>query len=165
MEELAELDLIPYDRTYHKQPSNQGTTSTREKSLLNIPLYQKSPAPPSSPPARSITHKNKATNKRQKYLVKDAKASNSIPTPPSINDSPKAPANPPSNTAQAVPGIIECPICSMDNERLNATCAACAHVLDVRKDVHHWRCASDPCRGSEYVNADDCGVCGTRKDA
>lgn len=54
----------------------------------------------------------------------------------------------------------QCPMCSMTNESLRSTCVACAHVMDVRKDPRHWRCHSDTCKDSCYVNAGDCGVCG-----
>jgi DNA-dependent metalloprotease WSS1 len=61
-----------------------------------------------------------------------------------------------------------CPICSLENPSLNATCVACAHVIDVRKDPRHWACQSDACRssGSAYLNAGDariCGICGARR--
>lgn len=55
---------------------------------------------------------------------------------------------------------LQCPICSMVNDPVSLNCAACAHVLDVRKDSWHWKCNSKVCEDSAYVNAGDCGICG-----
>jgi hypothetical protein len=64
---------------------------------------------------------------------------------------------------------ISCPICSLENPALNATCVACSHVLDRRKDPTSWSCQSEACTdsGTAYVNAGDvrvCGVCGLRRE-
>ncbi|KAH0843753.1 WLM domain-containing protein [Fonsecaea pedrosoi] len=83
-------------------------------------------------------------------------------------------ANPPSGigsgsgTSSPRPSTMSCPICSLENPRLNATCIACSHVLDTRKDPRHWSCQSLTCKKSQsgYVNAGDvgvCGICGTKK--
>ncbi|KAI1611576.1 WLM domain-containing protein [Exophiala viscosa] len=66
--------------------------------------------------------------------------------------------------------LVACPICSLENPRLNATCMACAHVLDPKKDPRHWSCQSEACKdsGSVYLNAGDvgvCGICGVRRGA
>ncbi len=53
-----------------------------------------------------------------------------------------------------------CPICSMYNELSSLLCLACSHVLDTDRVSEYWRCQSDVCRGSKYLNAADCGVCG-----
>lgn len=55
--------------------------------------------------------------------------------------------------------VTLCAICSMANDPLRATCLVCAHVQDVRKDPHHWRCAERNCN-ADYINAGDCGICG-----
>lgn len=76
-------------------------------------------------------------------------------TPPSAGSKPSVP-----------PPATSCSICSLTNPPHAPTCAVCGHVLDTRKDPRHWRCRSETCRGSEYVNAGDagvCGVCGERK--
>ncbi|KIW78631.1 hypothetical protein Z517_08469 [Fonsecaea pedrosoi CBS 271.37] len=83
-------------------------------------------------------------------------------------------ANPPSGigsgsgTSSPRPPTMSCPICSLENPRLNATCMACSHILDTRKDPRHWSCQSLTCKKSlsGYVNAGDvgvCGICGTKK--
>lgn len=63
---------------------------------------------------------------------------------------------------------ISCPICSLDNPRLSATCLACSHVIDPYKDPRHWSCQSEACRegSTGYLNGGDtgiCGICGVRK--
>ncbi|KIX93412.1 uncharacterized protein Z520_10831 [Fonsecaea multimorphosa CBS 102226] len=88
-------------------------------------------------------------------------SSPSAPTPSS--GSAKVPTS--SNSASS---SISCPICSLENPRLSATCMACSHVLDTRKDPRHWSCQSATCRDNQsgYVNAGDagvCGICGTKK--
>jgi len=61
---------------------------------------------------------------------------------------------------------LACPICSMANETSSLLCIACSHVLDTNRVTCYWRCQSDACNGSLYINAADCGlcgVCGTRR--
>ena len=53
-----------------------------------------------------------------------------------------------------------CPICSMANEPTSLLCIACSHVLDTGKVTRYWRCQSDACKDSQYINAADCGLCG-----
>lgn len=67
---------------------------------------------------------------------------------------------PPSSSLTNDSSDISCLICSTFNDPLRLSCETCAHVLDVRKDFHHWRCASETCKDSLYINAGDCGVCG-----
>ncbi|KAH6660181.1 WLM domain-containing protein [Truncatella angustata] len=59
-----------------------------------------------------------------------------------------------------------CPLCSMKNGPVSLVCIMCSHVLDCRKDPQAWKCTSASCRGSQYLNASDaglCGICGGRK--
>ena len=55
---------------------------------------------------------------------------------------------------------ISCPVCSMVNAQDSALCLACSNVLNGSKVPDRWKCHSEVCRGSEYVNAGDCGLCG-----
>ena len=69
----------------------------------------------------------------------------------------------PENTT---PNTSTCAICSMENEQAAITCAVCAHLLDPKKVHGYWRCQSSTCRGSQYLNVDDCvlcGACGARR--
>lgn len=59
------------------------------------------------------------------------------------------------------PPTVTCPICtSSENKSISATCSACSHVLDRRKDPRAWKCTGNACERSSYLNAGDCGRCG-----
>ena len=69
---------------------------------------------------------------------------------------------------QSEPNINACPICSLENEPDSPTCIACSHVLKTSLMPNHWRCKSEACKGSKYVNAGDvgrCGLCGSQRPA
>jgi hypothetical protein len=53
-----------------------------------------------------------------------------------------------------------CPICSLENDAGALTCVVCAHVLQKDFVVDSWACKSSTCKGSQYINAGDAGVCG-----
>ncbi|KAK0940376.1 hypothetical protein LTR29_008115 [Friedmanniomyces endolithicus] len=105
-------------------------------------------------------------------------------TPPSASQD-KPPFDPPDSVALtvAVPqecapqqpaaaasstSTLTCPICSLENERSVPMCIACSHVLKPALLKDHWRCTSETCAGSKYINAGDvgrCGLCGAQKPA
>jgi DNA-dependent metalloprotease WSS1 len=93
--------------------------------------------------------------------------------PQAVNQNPPSRLPATTTTKEASPtaakaASTDCPICSLTNDPLVPTCAACGHVLDTRRDPLHWRCQGEACRGSEYVNAGDagvCGLCGERRSA
>nr|OQO09767.1 hypothetical protein B0A51_17753 [Rachicladosporium sp. CCFEE 5018] len=62
--------------------------------------------------------------------------------------------------APLAPDPSSCLICSMANELSSPTCIACAHVLRPKLMPNHWRCGSEICVGSSYINAGDAGRCG-----
>ncbi|KAL8388483.1 hypothetical protein RB595_009213 [Gaeumannomyces hyphopodioides] len=64
------------------------------------------------------------------------------------------------NAAQPRSSHGVCTVCSFANETLALCCAVCSNVLDPAKDKRAWRCSSDACVDSGYVNAGDCGICG-----
>lgn len=68
--------------------------------------------------------------------------------------------------AESAASTVACPICSLENPPLNATCLACAHVLDINKDPRAWSCNSPACRQSQslYLNSGDAGICGACGD-
>ncbi|KAF2717654.1 WLM-domain-containing protein [Polychaeton citri CBS 116435] len=69
------------------------------------------------------------------------------------------------STADSLQSSADCPVCSLTNIPTSPTCAACSHVLRPDLIVSSWRCQSDACRDSLYVNAGDvglCGICGAR---
>ena len=60
-----------------------------------------------------------------------------------------------------------CPICTMHNESDSLYCQACSHVLMPDKTSGSWRCRSENCSGSSFINRADtsrCGVCNVRKE-
>lgn len=75
--------------------------------------------------------------------------------PPHYPDRTKAPAT-----------DATCAMCSFANETDATTCMVCSHVLEAARVPGAWRCQSEACKGSRYLNAGDsgvCGVCGKRK--
>ncbi|USP73082.1 hypothetical protein yc1106_00356 [Curvularia clavata] len=61
-----------------------------------------------------------------------------------------------------------CPICSLENSAEALTCSACANVLKKEFVVDCWTCQSPACKGSQYINAGDaglCGVCGSERQS
>jgi hypothetical protein len=128
-----------------QQGTGKAAWTYREHSIHDIPQYRGSPTPSSSSSRTLSSESNK----------KNASRTNFSTTPSVVSDQEAK-----SSAPAAVLSTVNCPICSMANDRLNPTCTACAHVLDPKKVPRHWRCGSEVCHGSEYVNADDCGVCG-----
>jgi hypothetical protein len=104
---------------------------------------------------------------------KSAKPGQAKPTKASYGRTPPEPMpahslpDPPNEPSQHTPeNGLTCPICSMSNEPSSLLCIACSHVLDTNKITKYWRCQSDTCKASQYINAADhglCGICGARK--
>ncbi|KAF2815314.1 WLM-domain-containing protein [Mytilinidion resinicola] len=68
---------------------------------------------------------------------------------------PRNPATPSPN-----PQKLECPICSLANDSAALTCVVCSNVLNTSLVTDHWRCQSNACQGSRFINAGDAGMCG-----
>ncbi|KEF63477.1 uncharacterized protein A1O9_01455 [Exophiala aquamarina CBS 119918] len=135
---------------------------------------------PTSPPRKSFLVKpavprrfsssavaSKETEEWPKTAINsDHSPSHSPSTPPPgrVNNSHGTKASAPSSSSPII-----CPICSLENPRMNSTCLACSHVIDPAKDPRHWSCKSEVCRDGPtagYLNSGDtgiCGVCGTRR--
>ncbi|KAI1118869.1 WLM domain-containing protein [Nemania sp. NC0429] len=93
--------------------------------------------------------------------------------PPSRRKAPAAVVSSTSGTvtlkseAETEPVAGDCPICSFRNGSSAMICETCSHVLAPGK-VPFWRCKSNTCQRSEYLNPGDsgiCGVCGARKES
>lgn len=83
-----------------------------------------------------------------------------------INPPPASPTRPPTLSQPRPNDNFTCPICSLSNEHSTALCLACSHVLQPSLMPNHWRCTSEQCSNTEYVNAGDvgrCGLCGVKK--
>jgi hypothetical protein len=61
---------------------------------------------------------------------------------------------------------LSCDVCSLSNESGCFICAACSNVLRPQLVRDHWKCSSEVCKDSVYINAGDfgmCGICGKEK--
>jgi hypothetical protein len=68
--------------------------------------------------------------------------------------------------ASPVADPLSCNVCSLSNESGCFTCAACSNVLRPQLVPDHWKCSSEVCKDSVYINAGDfgmCGICGKEK--
>jgi hypothetical protein len=67
--------------------------------------------------------------------------------------------------ATKLPGL-SCPTCSCENQDSAIVCVACSNVLDPNAMPNHWKCQTDVCRDSAYLNIGDygrCQICGSRR--
>ena len=113
--------------------------------------------------ATDIVHKPLLNNKQKNKRALSEGASTSL-----AEKTPFPQTKPPINITRLKGSSVEltCPVCSMSNDASSLLCMACSHVLDTGKVPRHWKCKSEACAGSLYVNSEDyglCGVCGTRK--
>lgn len=166
-QEMAELGEVTRQRESRSTSRNDsdvgvdGLHQTRRASnhnpLYDIPEYKGSPSPPPSP-AKSASH---ATPKPKPKITITRLPSSTGEQASSSSTQPRSnPPNSKQSDIRLIPSTTSCPICSLSNSSLAATCAACSHVLDPAKDPRHWKCQSVVCVGSEYVNGGDAGVCG-----
>lgn len=78
---------------------------------------------------------------------------------------PDPPIKPQHESASAT---TTCAMCSLSNEPGSLTCAVCSNVLNPHLVANHWKCESDGCKDSKYINSGDvgrCGACGAAKSA
>ena len=62
-------------------------------------------------------------------------------------------------SASSANGLRACPICSLENDPDSPTCEACGHVLRPKLMPNHWRCRSEQCKGSQFINPGDANRC------
>ena len=144
---LSRLSRTQGAATQHSDPSHPQTHDSGLR-MEDIPLYDKSKD-------HSLSRKPSAEAHQVTSRSLDGLRKSSSSTPAS--GPPKA-QNTTDHQLQAS-GMI-CPICSMANEPTSLLCIACSHVLATGKVIRHWRCQSDACKDSQYINAADCGLCG-----
>ncbi|ETI28015.1 hypothetical protein G647_00464 [Cladophialophora carrionii CBS 160.54] len=149
-----------------KQPRNTPSASLDSESSNGVPTSTTASLPSAKP--KSLKSRSSSSPMTMStvgplgrvpgspFTTKSGSSSNS--------NSPVSPRSRPQTVS-----TISCPICSLENPSLNATCMACSHVLDPRKDPRSWSCQSAPCvsSGTAYLNAGDvrvCGVCGVRRN-
>lgn len=168
-QEMEELEGLHLDSGSRSERNGDHTAKEVPKSLYDIPQHTEESKTVSGPNSHSFSTDTTSHNHRahQPNSSLTAARRDSRLSPPPKSRSPSTPA-PTTHTVpqktQTLPAVTSattsCPICSLTNPTLNATCAACSHVLDSKKDPRSWRCTSDACEGSAYLNPGDAGVCG-----
>ncbi|KAL8825723.1 MAG: hypothetical protein Q9191_004239 [Dirinaria sp. TL-2023a] len=116
-------------------------------------------------PATHPTTENdpEITNITQEPMSRSIQPSSAAAAP---NDGQPAKQTSPVTSNKSDTAALSCEICSMANEPTATTCTACLHVLDTTDDSTFWRCNSDECKESRYINSVDtqwCGVCQHRR--
>lgn len=139
----------PTPDSLHTQPMMRAT-KREDVNMRDIPQYR-SPEPEAQP-KQIITVKPRSASKSKP--VESGLKTLTLPHKSSV-----APTQSNLDNSSTNPPPRQCKVCSMFNDRLSATCAACANVLDIRMVADHWRCQSDMCKESGYINAGDYGVC------
>ncbi|WPH04285.1 Hypothetical protein R9X50_00717400 [Acrodontium crateriforme] len=121
------------------------------------------------PPVSSVKSSSKAENapslKHSEALERSFDPT-AFPKPPEIVDHGRKMIPQPQSSATATLPLGICQICSLENESDSVICMACSHVLKPSLMRNHWRCTSDACKGTKYINPGDagrCGVCGAQK--
>ena len=120
---------------------------------------------------KSATHPERSSKNKRDNASSQAKGSTqaklSIATPSSAT---------PGSSGKEAKGWINphelgnvetsCAVCSMANPADALLCAVCSHVLNPERSAGSWKCPSEACKDSTYVNSVDygvCRVCGRRK--
>jgi len=135
--------------------------SQKQRKTSNPPLFAK-------PPTQKTTSADLDASPKTKVSTGSPNHSDSSVPGPGGDMTWIAPATGLSNPKIEPPPDEDrfCPLCSMCNEVSSLVCIACSHVLDTKKVTRYWRCRSDQCKDSSYINAADvglCGVCGSRR--
>lgn len=73
-------------------------------------------------------------------------------------ETPKHPVEPPDE--EVPPETTACGACSFINPVHSILCSVCCNVLDPESVPGAWKCQRPGCRGSQYLNPGDYGVCG-----
>ena len=155
----SETESEPDGETARRKQKEKGVASHPDSNDVNADLTR-------SPRNEGHEGKSRATSAKPSSGTSPPKA----PKPPAAT-SDSAPAPPTSTSTkptspEPTSSVLSCPICSLENDPSNPTCIACAHVLKPNLVKDTWRCASEMCKGTRYVNAGDvgrCGVCGASK--
>ncbi|KAF2433790.1 WLM-domain-containing protein [Tothia fuscella] len=109
--------------------------------------------------------KKKPTKPKPTAQKKSIKIKASVPTPTSITKKKGATST---SEEKTIPTSITkvCPCCSYANEKGALICITCNNVLNTTAMPNYWRCQSLACRGGQYVNMGDygiCQICGAKK--
>jgi hypothetical protein len=135
-----------YEDSETDSEPDENDVSTRQPKCSNVENTNAPPTKALAPP--STLAQNTEADQGSGTGVSDA----------SGQDQDSQPATPPTG----------CPVCTMENNPDSPTCVACGNVLKPIVVRNHWRCKSEQCKGSKYINVGDAGVCalcGARKPA
>ncbi|KAL6714468.1 hypothetical protein ACLMJK_007892 [Lecanora helva] len=166
---------VPQSRVNtHLAPTSVTSDSSRIN-LYDIPQYVEPKEDSDPPKSQTERHQDRSTvyshscnafqsnqvtpNIRIRKLCDSAQSARSVDQRSSSDQEPASDIETKNDVHSRTTDIV-CPICSMANEPYSFLCIACSHVLDTGKVTRYWYCQSDPCRGSEYINSADCGLCG-----
>jgi hypothetical protein len=160
------LELQQFDGQARRQQLSEVSPKLQPTALKSPSLKhsRKVPAQVQSPASSGKTHVS--VKEAQHSSVGEDKVAEQKKT--AADKIPKEEDQPNNNKSGSSIADGSCPICSMKNEPTALTCMACSNVLKPDFVPNSWRCKSETCQGSEYINAGDmgvCGVCGTRKSS
>ncbi len=154
--ELQELRNIP---SHSHQPSS---LKKMETSDISSSILRATSSRPLDLPKPSLQSTQQSSSTKNKDILRNREAGIEASRVTTIV---KDETNKLTNSQSSIPDG-SCPVCSVVNERAALTCMICSNVLKPNFVPGSWRCKSSTCKGSEYVNAGDaglCGVCGARK--
>jgi DNA-dependent metalloprotease WSS1 len=159
MEELVSLEhYFPLRRQKQQQADSETPSNTNDPSTADEPADHHSDATTqtATPSPEPQTQDSRPAPEATSPTLPTGSSADD-PQDASISNADTARDNAPTTTTATKQ---TCAVCSLTNDTLSPTCTACGNVLDPRKDPKHWRCKSEACKGSEYVNSGDAGVCG-----
>ncbi|ROT39770.1 WLM-domain-containing protein [Sodiomyces alkalinus F11] len=82
------------------------------------------------------------------------------PTTVKVEEESETPRRPTTLDEEDPPRATACGACSFLNLAQSILCSVCSNVLDPESVPGAWRCQRSGCRGSQYLNPGDYGVCG-----
>lgn len=162
MEELRMTDIPPASSVALKQakkpvpnPTDNGSTTESDSDVEKLTTKPVPSASTKQPPS-SKPSKPSASGLSSKTSAKPAPTSQKLPPlqAPRLNTSPSRPPSSP------------CPTCSFTNAPNELLCTICSNVLRPNIILNTWKCQSQTCKGSVFINHGDsgrCAVCGSAR--
>ena len=138
-------------------PTGNGTVNPRAE-LSGMPLARKVQTARTSVPDKTLNSRKGRT--LEHYGV------DKIKPEPNEGESPGSTVSYSESTTPSASVQTECSVCSMSNDSSAWLCSVCSNVLKPHLSLGSWKCASDVCRGSQYLNPGDygtCGICGAAR--
>jgi hypothetical protein len=163
MEELRMTDIplaSPVAKKQAKKPAPKpkyyGSTTESDADVEKPTIITVPPSALKQPPPTSS--KASASNPSSTPLAKpESEPSSTSRKRPLTTAPPPDPSPAPQSTSST------CPTCSFENAPNETICLVCSNVLRPTIIRNTWRCNSDVCKGSAFINHGDsgrCAVCG-----